>query len=137
MIYNYLIKTFTKQCYAEALMGSTGSGSFSDYTGRGGNPSSGGGSSGGSSGQDQCERAFSASLEDVAQYQLFVESEQVPPVGATLTLVLSGRVIASDELGRTIGRFAYWLQLYCCLYRERLFVFRHRAILNYKSNPAR
>ena len=83
-------------------MGSSGSGSFSDYSGRP-NQSSGGGASGGSSGEDPCQKAFSAGLEDVAQYHLFSSTGSVPAVGEQLSLKFKKRIIAVDSAGREVG----------------------------------
>lgn len=84
-------------------MGSSGSGNFSDYSGSGNRKVGGGGSSGGESGEDQCGKAFSASLEDVAQYQFFSQTGAVPPVGTRLSLVLKARVVAVDPNGTDVG----------------------------------
>lgn len=92
-------------------MGSSGSGSFSDYSGSGNKKVGGGGSSGGESGEDQCGKAFSAGLEDVAQYAFFSQTGAVPAVGTRLTLTLKARVIAIDQNGTDVGalptRFNY------------------------------
>lgn len=84
-------------------MGSGGSGSFSDYSGRQKQPSGNGGSSGGDSGEDQCRKAFNASLEDVASYDFFINNGAVPSRGTEITIILATRVIAVDMHGVTIG----------------------------------
>jgi hypothetical protein len=84
-------------------MGSTGSGRFSDYSGKPNQPEKNGGSSGGSSGQDRCSQAFSVGLEDVAQYTFFSTQNNVPRKGTTLTLVLNNRLIAATEDGISVG----------------------------------
>lgn len=83
-------------------MGSSGSGSFSDYSGSN-RQSSSGGSSGGSSGDDICRRAFSTSLEDVAQYAYFTNTSNVPPAGTILSIVVATRLIAVDQNGVHVG----------------------------------
>lgn len=85
-------------------MGSSGSGNFSDYSGRPNQSSDNGGSSGGGSGEDACRKAFNAGLEDVAQYEFFSQMSTVPAVGSELTLILKGRVLAVDHSsGKTVG----------------------------------
>lgn len=109
-------------------MGSSGSGSFSDYSGRkpggssggagsggagsdgdgsggggSGGGGSGGGGSGGGSGQDRCLRAFSASLEDVGLYPLYTSTGTVPAVGAILTVAQTQRLVAIDPSGVEVG----------------------------------
>lgn len=83
-------------------MGSSGSGSFSDYTNRP-RSSSGGGDSGGASGTDKCGLAFSAGLEDVASYQYHTASGSVPPPGTELTIELRGRIVGVAPNGLTVG----------------------------------
>lgn len=84
-------------------MGSSGSGNFSDYSGRPNQPSGNGGSSGGASGEDVCQKAFSANLEDVGQYDYFSQTGNVPSSGTQLFLELKGRIIAVDSSGRSVG----------------------------------
>lgn len=85
-------------------MGSSGSGSFTDYSGSKPNNSSGsGGASGGGSGQDKCLRAFSASLEDVGLYPFFSTTGAVPAIGTVVTVVQTQRLVAVDQNGVEIG----------------------------------
>ncbi len=91
-------------------MGSTGSGSFTDYSGS--QPkNSGGGGSGGSSGTDRCTQAFSCVLEEVAQCDFFIQNRIVPAARTELTIVHDGRLFAEDANGLRIGalptRFNY------------------------------
>ena len=79
-------------------MGSTGSGSFSDYPGS--RPKGGGG---GGSGEDRCARAFSCSLEEVEQCDYFSANNDVPPANTALTIELRGRLFAITENGQTVG----------------------------------
>jgi hypothetical protein len=74
-------------------MGSTGSGRFSDYSGKS-KTEEGDGSSGGSSGSDKCAEAFTASLEDVANHEYYVNHGFAPAVGTELTISIKGRVVA-------------------------------------------
>ncbi|MGR6465812.1 hypothetical protein [Rhizobium sp. PAMB 3182] len=84
-------------------MGSSGSGSFSDYSGRPTKPSGNGGSSGGNSGEDRCRQAFNTELEDVAQYDFHSQNNDVPPPGTNLTIALRGRLVAVDSDGTSVG----------------------------------
>lgn len=81
-------------------MGSSGAGSFSDYSGTN---DQNGGATGGTSGDDQCSRAFSTHLEDISDYDLFKNSGTVPVLGATLTVALRGRLVALDAAGTEVG----------------------------------
>ena len=74
-------------------MGSGGSGTFSDYSGKP-QAGSGSGSSGGASGSDKCGEAFTASLEDVASHDYYVNHGSAPAVGTELTIQVRGRVVA-------------------------------------------
>lgn len=82
-------------------MGSTGSGSFTDYSGSQ-NPKGSGGS-GGSSGVDQCSKAFSCTLQEVAQCDYLKKHGAPPAVQAQLSLILKGRIFAVDASGTTVG----------------------------------
>ncbi len=92
-------------------MGSTGSGSFSDYSGsrpKEGNDGAGGG---GASGDDRCERAFACALEEIEHCDYFTVNGNVPPTGTALSIEQRGRLFAVDASGQTIGalptRFNY------------------------------
>lgn len=90
-------------------MGSSGSGNFSDYSGKP-KTTSGSGSSGGASGSDKCGEAFSASLEDVASHDFYVNHGFAPAVGTQLTIELRGRVVAvagTDSIGSLPTRLNY------------------------------
>lgn len=91
-------------------MGSTGSGSFTDYSGS--KPTnSGSGGSGGSSGTDRCKQAFSCVLEEVAQCDFYTQHQAPPAPGTELAIILNGRLFAVDSNGSRIGalptRFNY------------------------------
>lgn len=84
-------------------MGSTGSGSFSDYPGsrpKEGDQGSGGG---GASGEDRCARAFSCDLEEIEQCDYFSARGVVPPVNTPLSVEQRGRLFAVDAGGQTVG----------------------------------
>jgi hypothetical protein len=55
-------------------MGSTGSGTFSDYQGY-----KGGSNQGGASNDDKCAKAFFTDLEEVANCDFFAKTNNVPP----------------------------------------------------------
>ncbi|KRS15793.1 hypothetical protein RIdsm_01004 [Roseovarius indicus] len=84
-------------------MGSTGSGSFSDYPGSRPKEGGEGAGSGGASGEDRCARAFSCVLEEVEQCDYFAASGGVPPANTALTIEHSGRLFAVDASGQTVG----------------------------------
>jgi hypothetical protein len=90
-------------------MGSSGSGSFSDYSGSP-KAGSGNGSSGGASGSDKCGEAFSASLEDVASHDYYKNHGTTPAVGTQLSVQVKGRVVAaigSESVGSLPTRLNY------------------------------
>ena len=90
-------------------MGSTGSGNFSDYTGKP-KTGSGSGSSGGSSGSDKCGEPFATSLEDVASHDFYVNHGSAPAVGTQLTVEVRGRVVAvagTESVGSLPTRLNY------------------------------
>lgn len=75
------------------IMGSTGSGNFTDYTGT----TAEGNQTGGTSGQDKCDLAISCSLEDVAQSSFYSSNRNVPAVGSTVVISFkSPRIVAID-----------------------------------------
>ena len=82
-------------------MGSTGSGSFTDYPGSG--SKRGGGGSGGSSGTDRCNKAFSCELEEIEQCDYFSKHSSAPPADTLLSLAHNKRIMAVDESGITVG----------------------------------
>jgi len=92
-------------------MGSTGSGSFSDYPGSRPEKAGQGTGGGGASGDDRCERAFSCALEEVEHCDYFSEYGDVPPVSTALSIEQRGRLFAVDASGQSVGalptRFNY------------------------------
>jgi hypothetical protein len=86
-------------------MGSTGSGSFTDYSGSqsSSNGKSSGGDGGGASGTDRCLQAFSCALEEVAQCEFYSINKTAPPTKSQLNIVLKGRIFAVDKAGNTVG----------------------------------
>lgn len=92
-----------------ALMGSSGSGTLSDYSGQP-KTGSGSGSSGGSSGSDKCGEAFTASLEDVASHDYYMNHGSVPAAGTQLTIELRSRLVAvagTEAVGSLPTRLNY------------------------------
>lgn len=86
-------------------MGSTGSGSFTDYSGATNTNQTGQGSGGGggSSGVDKCQQAFSCVLQEVAQCDYYARTRAVPAPGTELNISLDRRVFAVDSSGATVG----------------------------------
>ncbi|BCK18396.1 hypothetical protein NMT30_001502 [Vibrio cholerae] len=74
-------------------MGSTGSGSFTDYT----KAKSIDGSTGGTSGEDKCQLSISCILEEVAQSTYYNTNQDVPPAGKTVLIqFMPPRIVAVD-----------------------------------------
>jgi hypothetical protein len=85
-------------------MGSSGSGSLSDYPGSSGRKPSGSGGGGGGGGQDRCTKAIDAKLEDVEHCDYFKKHNRVPAAGIALTIAFNGkRVVALTTANETVG----------------------------------
>jgi len=84
-------------------MGSTGSGSFSDYPGSSPKEGGQGAGGGGASGEDRCSRAFSCALEEVEHCDYFSANEGVPPVNTALSIEQRGRLFAVVAGGQSVG----------------------------------
>ncbi|SAK49105.1 hypothetical protein AWB80_01302 [Caballeronia pedi] len=87
-------------------MGSSGSGSLSDYPGSKSKNAEGEGigTTGGTSGVDKCKQAFSCVLEDVAQCAFYSQFTAVPAIGTQLSIAFHPpRVFAVDVNGLTVG----------------------------------
>lgn len=83
-------------------MGSTGSGSFSDYSRR--KPTNSSDSSGGHSNVDNCLLAFSTQLEDVGRCFYFINNSAVPPAGINIVISFNGvRLAAETKTGEELG----------------------------------
>ena len=84
-------------------MGSTGSGSFTDYSKR--KPTGPDNLDGGSSGGDKCAQAFATSLEEVSRCFYFINSSgSLPPIGTEVTIVFNGlRLGVETHLGEEVG----------------------------------
>lgn len=81
-------------------MGSTGSGSLSDYPGY---EKARRGIVGDSDIIDQCERAVSTYLEDVAISSYFKQNGNVPSINTVVFIKHDFRIVAVDENGVIIG----------------------------------
>ncbi|MBQ2262459.1 MAG: hypothetical protein II336_13935 [Loktanella sp.] len=79
-------------------MGSSGSGKFTDYSGA--KKTDG---TGGSSGSDRCSQAFSAKLEEIEQCDFFSANNTVPAADTVLSIMLEGRIFATNGNGMKIG----------------------------------
>jgi hypothetical protein len=83
-------------------MGSSGSGSFSDYSKN--KPKSPEEGNGGSSGIDKCTLAFAASLQEVARCFFFMNTGILPPINTPVRLTFNGvRIVAETFKGEEIG----------------------------------
>lgn len=87
-------------------MGSSGSGSFTDYSEHKSDRRQGG-----DSGEDRCMNAFSTLLDEVARSSYYIRTGGVPPVGTEITVILKGRlqiITADDEdIGYLPTKFNY------------------------------
>ena len=104
-----VMKVLLVQLIRVGTMGSSGSGNFSDYSGKP-KTGSGSGSAGGSSGSDKCREAFTVNLEDVANHDFYVNHGSAPVDGTQLTLGVRGRVIAivgTESVGSLPTRLNY------------------------------
>ncbi|MGF7000534.1 hypothetical protein [Paraburkholderia sp. GAS32] len=87
-------------------MGSSGSGSFSDYPGTKAKEveGDGAGMAGGASGVDRCKQAFHALLEDVGNSDYYSQFRNVPAAGDQLAIVFDmKRIFAVDVNGVKVG----------------------------------
>lgn len=87
-------------------MGSTGSGSFTDYSGFNNKSSKSGGGqggNGGSSGQDQCAMAFSTRLDEVATCEFYKTNKDVPAIGSNVIISFNTRLVVLDQYNICIG----------------------------------
>ena len=87
-------------------MGSSGSGSFSDYPGTKAKevPGDGAGMAGGDSGVDVCQQAFTSVLDDVGLCDFFSQNNSVPVAGDRLVIIFDGkRIFAVDMNGLKVG----------------------------------
>lgn len=92
-------------------MGSSGSGSFTDYSDYKSSLKQGGGNNGGTSGEDLCARAFSTSLDEVANCEFYQTGRNVPESGTPVNVVFDKRMIVQNDDGVSLGllptRFNY------------------------------
>jgi hypothetical protein len=87
-------------------MGSSGSGSFSDYPGTKAKEVAGDGTgmAGGESGVDRCQQAFTSLLDDVGQCDFYSQSGTVPVPGDQLAIIFDKkRIFAIDVNGVKVG----------------------------------
>ncbi|WP_240462830.1 hypothetical protein [Burkholderia cenocepacia] len=87
-------------------MGSSGSGSFSDYPGTKAKEVEGNGNgvAGGASGVDRCKQAFSSVLDDVGQCDFYSQFKKVPAPGSHLGISFDKkRIFAVDVNGVKVG----------------------------------
>lgn len=83
-------------------MGSTGSGSLTDYSKR--KPSTSGANDGGNSGTDNCGKGFNATLEEVSRCFYYINTGAVPPVGTEISIFFNGvRISVETTKGEEVG----------------------------------
>jgi len=83
-------------------MGSTGSGSFTDYSKRKSTILDG--TNGGTSGNDDCGKAFTTNLEDISRCFYFINKHKVPSVDTEVSVFFNGvRLSIESKLGEEIG----------------------------------
>jgi len=76
-------------------MGSSGSGSFTDYPGSGKNEAD-------AAPEDRCKKALSSQLEDVEHHAYYTAHGKPPPIGTVLEVALVKRVVAVAD-GEIVG----------------------------------
>ncbi|MBQ0088018.1 MAG: hypothetical protein KBT27_01625 [Prevotellaceae bacterium] len=81
-------------------MGSTGSGTLSDYTRFRGAVK---GVTGGEDLVNKCDRAVATVLEDVETCDYYKKNGHVPAKGTSVIIILKTRLVAVDENGDVIG----------------------------------
>jgi hypothetical protein len=91
-------------------MGSSGSGSFTDYSKRKSTTSNF--KNGGSSGEDNCGKAFSTSLEEVSRCFYFINTGKVPVVATEVRIYFNGvrlsvETLKGEEVGYLPTKFNY------------------------------
>lgn len=84
-------------------MGSTGSGSLSDYDSHGKDQVERSNQVGGSSGIDQCSMAFSTHLEEISLCEYFIKMGTVPKEGTNIQVKFDIRLVVTDNEGTYIG----------------------------------
>lgn len=82
-------------------MGSTGMGSFTDYSNR--KQQTPDDETGGTGQQDICRKAFSTRLEDVERCEYYKANNDVPRVGQEVRIYFSKRIVAQTLDGVDIG----------------------------------
>lgn len=84
------------------IMGSSGTGRFSDYIpAEKGNSSNG--NTGESSGANKCSKAFTTNLEDVSRCDYFLNNGDVPDAGTEITVDIKTRLVAKTLQGEIVG----------------------------------
>jgi hypothetical protein len=80
-------------------MGSTGIGSFTDYSeSKPKTPETGG-----ASGEDQCGKAFSTNLEEVPRCDYYIINRNVPAPGTEVEVYLNKRLFVRTKAGVDVG----------------------------------
>lgn len=84
-------------------MGSTNTGRFTDYSDNSTGKRKPSGDGGGSSGDDPCQKAFSAELEEVERCEYYRKYSILPAKGTEVDIILNARLEAVNKGGETIG----------------------------------
>ena len=82
-------------------MGSTGTGKFSDYPGS--KSSTGGAGAGSGGGQNPCDKAFNARLEDVERCSYYQNHSAPPPRDTEVEIIFKERLCAATRDGVVVG----------------------------------
>ncbi|MBB5644893.1 hypothetical protein [Pedobacter cryoconitis] len=91
-------------------MGSTGSGSFTDYPNK--KPTNEEKNNGGTSGIDKCGTAFSANLEEISRCTYYLKYKKVPSTGSEVLVFFNGyrlsiKTTKGEEVGYLPTKFNY------------------------------
>jgi hypothetical protein len=84
-------------------MGSSGISRYSDYPRSAPKKTAEGGASGGASGEDPCDKAFSADLEDFERSEYFARHKSPPKVGLEVAVSLERRLTVRTGANETLG----------------------------------
>lgn len=84
-------------------MGSSGSGSFSDYEGYRSSDSSAKNEQGGYSGTDICSLAFSTTVDEVSRCEFYRQKKNLPAINTRVIIVFNTRLEVQTEDGLCVG----------------------------------
>jgi hypothetical protein len=119
-------------------MGSSGSGSLSDYSGF----NSSAKNQGAASGSDDCNKAFTAKLEEVDRCSFYITHSTLPAIETEVKLILNKRLTIITQSGESIGYLPTSLNFLAkCLadgisYQGRIINTREKPILSVEVDMA-